>query len=50
VGLRRVGVDLHGLKTRATNGAFRGTGLQPVRTTPELDYRVQLSLSCMTFL
>src|SRR5687767_7427072 len=25
----------HGLKTRATGGAHRGTGLQPVRTTPE---------------
>ena len=25
----------HGLKTRATSGSIRGTGLQPVRATPE---------------
>jgi len=27
-------VGLHGLETRATEGAVRGTGFQPVRATP----------------
>src|SRR5688500_14976503 len=37
----------HGLKTRATGGAHRGTGFQPVRTTPESG---SLRAACVTIL